>query len=565
MRDLGKANAENGWAVFLPAISGFYTGTVARAKIKPGYMPDNRLPAAFTNGVDTFDFLDPDKGAFFYNTCLYSAGHAYLDTSKSDIYESMVQNRDKSVICVGDSGGFQVGKGIIKFDWERFYEKPGDPGYVGDADKIRLKIINWLEHTADWSMTLDVPAWATDGNRLKEIERLEKLPQTPEITKEIDKQKKKLTGLLTFDDALQATLYNLDYFQQHRQGKTKYLNVLQGTTWEDCTIWYDAVKNYPFEGWAMGGNNARDTEIILRRLIVMRDEGYLQDRDWIHVLGTSKLDWACMLTAIQRQIRKHVNPNLTISFDCASPFISAANALVYSHNITTTTRFSYVMQSGVDHKVLHQSKIPFPFKGEVGDRLTMGDICWYGNAYATINGVKQPDVTEDEVLELQKNGVDAEWIPAGRNKIDKVPRTSWDTFSYAFLMMHNVEMHIRAVQQANTVADIEHAKHRPDWRMWKKTRRSDTSCEISSWVPVEILYFMSFVEELFESKDPHSLLDQAKDFLLSLDNKKHKDTTGDTMFESLFEIPSADMVDEIDDRIELDESKLDQLETSQRE
>ena len=36
-------------------------------------------------------------------------------------------------------------------------------------------------------------------------------------------------------------------------GKTKFLNVLQGTYWEDAEEWYQAVKDYDFErmghGW----------------------------------------------------------------------------------------------------------------------------------------------------------------------------------------------------------------------------------------------------------------------------------------------------------------------------
>ena len=52
----------------------------------------------------------------------------------------------------------------------------------------------------------------------------------------------------------------------------------------------------------------RDMHMVLKRLITMRDDELLQDRDWIHFLGTSKLEWAVMLTSIQRQLRKHINP-----------------------------------------------------------------------------------------------------------------------------------------------------------------------------------------------------------------------------------------------------------------
>jgi hypothetical protein len=39
------------------------------------------------------------------------------------------------------------------------------------------------------------------------------------------------------------------------------------------------------------------------------------------------------------------------------------------------------------------------------------------------------------------------------NKVNKVGRTSWDSFSYAILMGHNVWSHLDAVQQANRAYD----------------------------------------------------------------------------------------------------------------
>ena len=39
------------------------------------------------------------------------------------------------------------------------------------------------------------------------------------------------------------------------------------------------------------------------------------------------------------------------------------------------------------------------------------------------------------------------------NKIGKEGKTSWDSFSYAILMAHNVWMHIKAVQDSNVLYD----------------------------------------------------------------------------------------------------------------
>ena len=43
--------------------------------------------------------------------------------------------------------------------------------------------------------------------------------------------------------------------------------------------------------------------------------------------------------------------------------------------------------------------------------------------------------------------------PGQLNKIGKEGKTSWDSFSYALLMGHNVWMHIEAVQRANREYD----------------------------------------------------------------------------------------------------------------
>jgi hypothetical protein len=219
----------------------------------------------------------------------------------------------------------------------------------------------------------------------------------------------------------------------------------------------------------MGGANMCKMPITLKRLITMRFDGMLEGKNWMHFLGTAQLDWACYLTAIQRQIRKHVNEEFTISFDCASPFIATAHGLVYTNAQHTSKRFSVIMDKAPDDKSLAgRHDIPFPFESNFGRRLTIADICHYA--------------------------------PGMLNKIGKEGKTSWDSFAYALMMGHNVECHIRAVQRANNLMDIELTKHKPDWRRWRKVKDADKSDEMSEWVPRNVLYFNRFVEELFNLK-----------------------------------------------------------------
>jgi hypothetical protein len=434
------------------------------------------------------NFLNPEEGYFTYKYGLYSAGHAQLDLQKSLVQESMIQQRDRNnTMILGDSGGYQIGKGVLKFDWLNFEGKA--------ANKTRQDILNWLELTADWSMMLDVPTWACDH---------------------IHSPK---TGLKTFEDCLEKTRYNNTFFLENRLGQTKFLNVLQGSNWDTAEKWYNGVKEFSdtnvwgdkaAEGWAFGGANMCKMNITLKRLMSMREDGMLKGKNWIHFLGTAQLDWTCYLTLIQREIQEHINPDLNISFDCASPFIATAHGLVYTNAQHTKNRWAIIMDKAPDNKALAGSEIPFPFESEIGRRLTMGDICHYA--------------------------------PGMLNKIKKEGKTSWDSFAYALMMGHNVYCHIDAVQRANNLMDIEIAKIKGklSWRHWRKLRDSESnSDQYSDWVPRNILYFSDFIKDLFATKTKEEAFDmihEAGPFLKSLEGARLQGGPADNHYHNLFEV-----------------------------
>ena len=487
------------YAVYLPAISSFYSTYVAKQRLEE-FVPKDRIPADFDRGIEGMNFLNPEQGYFTYKYGLYSAGHAQLDLNKSMTQESMIQQRDRNnTMILGDSGGYQIGKGVLKFDWLDFEGK--------NANKTRQNILEWLELTADWSMMLDVPTWACDH---------------------IHSPK---TGLKTFEDCLDKTRFNNKYFLDNRLGQTKWLNVLQGGDWDTAEQWYQGVKEFsdpigPYagkeaEGWAFGGANMCKMDITLKRLMTLREDDLLKGKNWIHFLGTAQLDWSCYLTLIQRQIRKHINEEITISFDCASPFIATAHGLVYTNAVHTPKRWSVIMDKAPDNKALSGSNIPFPFESEIGRRLTIGDICHYA--------------------------------PGMLNKINKEGKTSWDSFAYALMMGHNVYCHIVAVQRSQQLMDIEIAKTKDKlhWSHWKKVKSGDMSDEYSDWVPRNILYFNSFVEDLFNTKtkaEAFEMIDgrQGKAFLTSLEGARLQGGPKQNTFRSLFDIVEVTKSEEVD-------------------
>jgi len=496
---------EGKWAKYLPAISGFYTTHLGKAAADENFVPAERIPEKFELGLQGLDFLKSDA-YFSYKYGLYSAGHAERKLDKCDSREPMIHGRGKDTILVGDSGGFQIATGVIKMDWSTVMTEKGDP--------LREEILRYLEHTSDWSMTLDVPAFAA-------------LPPLSEKT-----------GLTKFQDCLDVTVYNLHYFMKNRiPGATKFLNVMSGSSAETSKDWYETVKHFSipssveamgytaertFEGWAFAGVNMRDMKTALERLIDLREDGLLESKDWIHFLGIGRLDWACYLTSIERQLKKY-NPNISISFDAASPFVAAGGyALSYNYNYFNPDQLTYAMGRGLDDKGLKHKKLAMPFQGPIMERCYTSDLCVMG--------------------------------PGDLNKHGKEGKTSWDTTTYAIVMAHNVYNHIQAVQEINRLADIEYQVRDIHYSDWAK-KKSKTP--ISDFVPNNILFFNSFVQELF-SRDAAGAYKLLEDYAGHLDNISFKANKIVDSYHTLFDFSDVEAEKKIDgqDIASLDQEDL---------
>ena len=128
---------------------------------------------------------------------------------------------------------------------------------------------------------------------------------------------------------------------------------------------YCDPKKYPghtSNGWAMGGQNMCDVHLALKRLVALRFDGLLEKgvHDVMHFLGTSKLEWAVLLTDIQRAVRKYHNENFMITFDCASPFLASANGQIYTDiEIEDKKKWTYRMQPSADNKAYATDTRPF--------------------------------------------------------------------------------------------------------------------------------------------------------------------------------------------------------------
>ena len=230
---------QNDYAVFLPSISGFYATFIGKQRFSD-YVDPIRIPSGL-NGMEGMNFLNSKEGAFHYKWALYSAGHAELDTNKFSEKEDMVRNRDReNTWLLGDSGGFQIAKGLWEGDWTS--------ETCPKAMKKRELVVNWMEEYMDYGMMLDIPTWTFQDPKASEA-----------------------SNIKSYDDAVTATHINARYYMNNRRGNFKVLNVLQGSNHTNAESWYQEFKDYcdpkvypntHFDGWAMGGQNMCDVHLI---------------------------------------------------------------------------------------------------------------------------------------------------------------------------------------------------------------------------------------------------------------------------------------------------------------
>ncbi len=379
------------YAVYLPAIQAWYSTMVHSNK-----QLDKSRP--FPNGIKLtdLDYLNPKSKLWHYGYGLYSAG---LFSSDAPIACS-VANRDRSATTIlGDSGGYQIGIGTFPGTKHIKKQKTAD-GVVNawaECGDVRARVLNWLESNSDYAMTIDMPLWARYSQKSSSPFRI-----------------------CSVEQLIDMSVDNLKYIKRHARGRTKWLNVLQGVNDKDSKQWWDAVKTYRFNGWALAGSVGwrGGLESVLHNVLMMRDDGAFEEgQDWLHVLGVSQPTWGVLFSAIQMQLRKR-NPRLRISYDSASPF----QAVGKYHDIVRYPKFgtqlnSWVMsacESPINPMYAKTNgKYRFPHSSPIGDLLTLDQLSVKGGPYQ---------------------------------------RTPADNISWLLLINHTLYVYVRAFLEANEMA-----------------------------------------------------------------------------------------------------------------
>ena len=196
---------------------------------------------------------------------LVTAGHHY---KKMDFRDQL--GLDDGTFVFGDSGGFQIATGALKWD-----------------GTIREKIFHWLEANSDVAANLDIRPRVTFENR--------------------------------FQDAMDISFDNFKYFEKNQSGKTKFLNVIQGTFSEEYKEWYHKFKDFDFKGWCIGGPKKLVDFMYVIALMLQEREFEKKHIEYIHLLGISKISDFFILATLQELLNKMTDNRIQLMSDSSSP------------------------------------------------------------------------------------------------------------------------------------------------------------------------------------------------------------------------------------------------------
>lgn len=455
------------YARFLPAVSEMYT----RFVVNPNPKRVSPIPQS------DLDFFNPASNLWYLPCSLYSAGQA----AKSDgaaKRKDMITRRDRATTpttVLGDSGGFQIQQGSIKFK----------------GDVTRERMMRWLETNCDWSMILDFPTGGINmGTIDQHTARLR--ADNDQYAMSIDGKVKSVNldefaaelGFDMHDDdqrgfatCMFQTVVNNDYFIKHRApGATKFLNVIQGRSIEESNKWYEQVKHYgrnadlgdrAFEGWSLAGPHKEKFNMTLTRLLGFRRDGLLEGKNWMHILGVGKLANGCAYTTMQRMIRKYDNPDFTISYDVSSPFTTAAFGNLFLGYTLDKTGWT-IQSDKLDGRQFlgtlndrYKRRFGKDFDGYEGENLFLDELKRLWDNIMKDDGSKVVEgIFAGDAARRTDNSRFIE-TEIGKNlkmrdicvNVDKTLTSTWDVVTYAILMNHNVQVHLEGVFESQDLYD----------------------------------------------------------------------------------------------------------------
>lgn len=364
--NLTKRYKDNRYAIYVPSLQSPYAQFALKANSD---VRSGDLPASFK--VRDLDYLNPKSQLWHCGYTLYSSGQ--FDKAQIRTPDMISERKRKHSVVIGDSGGYQLGSGAIRNSDEKralnelaLYPKR----FMTEWQNVgfRRRTLRWLETYTDYAMTLDMVLWGSKEHNAASTSPLRNL---------------------SVDELIAISVDNLRFFSDHRGlvsgSKTKFLNVLQDIGNESGERWYNAVKNFKFEGWAFGGST-KHLANLLRWCHRLLKEKQLDHAEWFHLLQNSPPVFSVIYTAVQRALSDAVGHEITISYDSSSPHqASGKNRAIYAMPTFTNDLSSWTMAAKrIEQNIqlaLGQIKKPFPGPSPIADFFDLNSLNYHRDLY----------------------------------------------------------------------------------------------------------------------------------------------------------------------------------------
>lgn len=356
---------------YLPALNSCFVNGIRDEYIKHR----NRWQPYYK--TNQFDVFMPDCDVYCKESLL-SAGHEPYRSV--NIQYDQLKVRTPDTFLMGDSGGYQIATDKLKINWND----------QDNVDKVRLGILRFLEANCNVAATLDVPTFTIGKPGFK---------------------------FNTFDCCLQQTISNLDFWMKHRENKDlRLLNVIQGRNNQEVDEWFNAVKDYPTEGWCFSSANSDSIYHIFRTLLILAKHGKLNEtQKWVHILGRTMPAVSVLLTELQNKISEIVGVEFQISYDSSS-FVQAA-----------------ITGSALSSKLKNNLKIG----------VDLNDLSY--------EACKGKHITLTEYLGSKSKLGENIYLDDMYIWYDKKDKFYWDVPTYARVMAYNYEVTTHLMDEAHTM------------------------------------------------------------------------------------------------------------------
>ena len=304
---------------------------------------------------------------------LITAGHHY---KKMDFREQI--GLEKDVLVFGDSGGYQIATGALPY-----------------SNELREKIFHWLEANSDVAANLDIPPKTKYRNKFAEC------------------------ADISFD--------NFAWFEKHQSGKTKFLNMLQGSNSAEYSWWYNKFKHFDFQGWAIGGPQRLVDFMFAISLMLKEKEFENKKLEYVHLLGISKISDFFILATLQKLFNKYYGNRIYVTTDSSSPGqYPVFGTYLHSTNYKTQTFSELYFPKNAEYRRKNHIK---QGKGDIAIDLTEHVPCSLGCPACT-------DFTYELLGGQTATGLD-------RYSQEAMPR----------MVVHNTHLYVHAANEINRLVD----------------------------------------------------------------------------------------------------------------